>query len=139
MIRWLGQLHLAKSLLEVAATDQDLISLDELAVPFSRHVCKHLKEADRQRTFEHGRFLDGCRFYNAGKISADELVELTVLLGFNKVLDAFHNVRSQKVPTQFFVDTLRWSDGVLVAERVTTSRRRRRGLSHAAPIRLSPI
>jgi hypothetical protein len=95
---------LAKALLEIAASDRNLISLEELAVPFSRHVCEHLKEVDRQGTFEHSRFLDGCRFFNAGRISANELVELTVLLGFNNVLDAFHNVRSQKVPTQFFVD-----------------------------------
>ena len=39
---------LGKSLLELAAQGQEAVSLEELAVPFSKHVCAHLQEAPKQ-------------------------------------------------------------------------------------------
>jgi hypothetical protein len=36
---------LAKSLLEIAPTEKTNISLDELAVPFSKHLCEHIANA----------------------------------------------------------------------------------------------
>ena len=67
-------------------------------------MCEHLARVDRQGTFAHSRFLDACRFFNAGRISAEELREATTLLGFNNVIDAFHVVGSGEVPTRFFID-----------------------------------
>src|SRR5437879_3095200 len=93
---------LAKSLLEVAATGNDLVRLEDLAVPFSRHLCEHVAHVDRQGNFEHSRFLDACRFYNAGRITSDELRDATTLLGFANVIDAFHVVGTGEVPTRFF-------------------------------------
>ena len=41
---------LAKSLLEIAPTGRNVVTLDELAEPFSRHVAEHLRAADKQTT-----------------------------------------------------------------------------------------
>ncbi len=52
---------LAKSLLELGATGQEFVTIDELAVPFARHICEHTSTVDRQGTFAHSKFLDACR------------------------------------------------------------------------------
>jgi hypothetical protein len=58
---------LAKSLLELGTAGDSLITLDALAEPFSRHLCEHLGHVDRQGTFQHSKFLDACRYFNAGR------------------------------------------------------------------------
>lgn len=95
---------LAKSVLELAETGATSASLEELAVPFSRELCTHIKSVDTQSTSAGSRFLDACRHYNAGTITHDELVASTTLLGFNNVIDAFHVVGSGDVETRFFHD-----------------------------------
>ena len=102
---------LAKSLLEIASQGHEAVALADLAVPFSGHICDHLTHADRQGTFRSSRFLDACRFYNAGRISRDELVAATEVFGFNNVIDAFHTVGSGEVPTRFFHDERSKSTG----------------------------
>jgi len=106
---------LAKSLLEMSTRLSDFVTLEDLAVPFSRNICEHLLLVDRQGTFERSRFLDACRFFNAGRISDDELRDATKLLGFNNVIDAFHVVGSGDVPTRFFIDE-RNSGGIRLTE-----------------------
>ena len=98
---------LSKSLMELASQEVEAVSLAELAVPFSKHICAHLNGCDRQATSKSSRFLDACRFHNAGQISDTELVDATVLLGFNNVIDAFHVVGDGDVETRFFVDERR--------------------------------
>lgn len=95
---------LAKSLLELAATGKTFITLEELAEPFSRHITEHLKIEDKQTTSLKSRFLDICRQFNAGEVTLDELTNNTVRLGFNNVIDAFHNVNAREIPTRFFTD-----------------------------------
>ena len=107
---------LAKSLLELSRSGREDVSLDELAVPFSRHICEHLAQVDRQGTFERSKFLDACRFHNAGRISEEELRDATVLLGFNNVIDAFHVVGPADVPTRFFIDERFTSGGIRLTD-----------------------
>lgn len=95
---------LAKSLLELSQAEKEAVLLEDLAVPFARHLCEHLQLVDRQGTFASSRFLDACRYFNAGVISEDELRDSTTLLGFNNVIDAFHVVGSGDVETRFFID-----------------------------------
>jgi hypothetical protein len=95
---------LAKSLLELGQADREKVTREELAVPFSRHVCEHIARVDRQGTFEHSRFLDACRFRNAGRIGDDELWTAAATLGFNNFIDAFHTVSSTEIRTRFFID-----------------------------------
>ncbi len=95
---------LAKSVLTLAESGRTAASLEELAVPFSQELCAHIKEVDTQSTSTGSRFLDACPHFNAGRITNDELISTTALLGFNNVIDAFHVVGSGDVATRFFVD-----------------------------------
>ena len=95
---------LAKSILTLAESGATSASLEELAVPFSSELCTHLQEVDTQSTSSGSRFLDACRHFNAGRITRDELVSTTALLGFNNVIDAFHVVDRADVDTRFFTD-----------------------------------
>lgn len=38
---------LAKSLLEIAPTGKTVITLDELAIPFSKHICEHINHSPK--------------------------------------------------------------------------------------------
>lgn len=108
---------LASSLLELGAPRRgDVIRLEELAVPFAGHVCRHLKEADRQATSSSSRFLDACRAFNRGERSQDELRDATVQLGFQNVIDAFHLVGMADVNDRFFVDDRKTAGGIRVTD-----------------------
>lgn len=95
---------LAKSLMELAPTGKTFITLEELAEPFSRHITEHLKIEDKQTTSNSSRFLNICRQFNAGEIVKQQLLDQTVRLGFNNVIDAFHNLSSAEIPRRFFID-----------------------------------
>lgn len=93
---------LAKSLLEIVPTGKAEITLEELALPFSKHLCEHLKQAAKQATSSQSQFLDACTNFNQGIISHDELINTTVRKGFNNVIDAFHNVNGGTIPITFY-------------------------------------
>ncbi|MBD1836643.1 HNH endonuclease domain-containing protein [Coleofasciculus sp. FACHB-501] len=98
---------LAKSLLELAPKGKSVIPLEQLAEPFSRHITEHLKIVDKQTTSSSSRFLNACRQFNAGEISQDRLINTTVRLGFENVIDAFHYVNAGDIPKRFFTDERR--------------------------------
>ena len=95
---------LGKALLEIADKNITRISLEDLASVFSRNICEHLKENPKQGTFKSSKFLKACSDFNEGEISHNALIETTVRLGFNNVIDAFHVVNSSEVPSRFFYD-----------------------------------
>ncbi|WP_211830830.1 HNH endonuclease domain-containing protein [Kistimonas asteriae] len=96
---------LAKALYEFRDSASDLITLDALAEPFSRHVCTHIHQSSKQSTRENpGRFLDACADFNNGVIPQEQLLDQTVRLGFENVIDAFHNVARKTLDTRFFED-----------------------------------
>jgi 5-methylcytosine-specific restriction endonuclease McrA len=92
------------------------VRLEDLAVPFATHICEHLARVDRQGTFRHSKFLDACRYFNAGRISADELRTATTLLGFVNVIDAFHVVGDGDTPTRFFIDERSTTGGIRLTD-----------------------
>lgn len=93
---------LAKSLLDIVPTGKSEISLEELALPFSKHLCEHLKNAPKQGTSSKSQFLEACHNFNQGIITHEELIDVTVKKGFNNVIDAFHNVNNQSIPVNFY-------------------------------------
>ena len=95
---------LGKSLLELAQKGTEVVTLDQLADPFSRHICEHLQRVDKQTTSQSSRFLETCRKFNGGEIKEDELLDATAKLGFNNVIDAFHVVHDGEVGVRFFTD-----------------------------------
>lgn len=92
---------LAKSLLELAPLGKSVITLDELAEPFARHVTEHLSlcATQNQASEKPYPFIEACRQFNSGAIARDELIETTAREGFKVVLDKFHNVNSTALPT----------------------------------------
>ena len=93
---------LAKSLLRLAEEGKTEITLAELAVPYSQELCAHLKVAPKQVTSKSSKFLEICKQYNDGNAEYDELIATTVKLGFNNVIDAFHNVNNATLPVRFY-------------------------------------
>lgn len=93
---------LARSLLNFAEQQRTSISLDDIALEFSKNVCLHLKNNDRQGTNSSNSFLDKCRSYNASQANIDELISVTKKQGFNYVFDRFHNLTGDKLPLEFY-------------------------------------
>mgnify|MGYP000442280262 CR=1 FL=1 len=107
---------LAKALLEMKGLPNDLIKLDQLAEPFSRHLCEHLKHSPKQITSSSSTFITTCQQFNLGEISRDELIGQTVKMGFNNVIDAFHVVNREDVPKRFFLDERKSSGGIRLTD-----------------------
>ena len=107
---------LGKSLLELADKETNFVSMEDLSEPFSRHISEHLKINDRQATFQSNRFFKKARDYNNGDCSKSELLSVTVSLGFNYVIDAFHVVGGDDVPERFFMDQRTERKGILITD-----------------------
>jgi hypothetical protein len=107
---------LAASLLDLTPASGDLIRLEELAVPFARHIRQHLSHSDKQGTSSSSKFLDACRGANSGDMNESELIETTARLGFVNVIDAFHVVGGDDVPLRFFVDERNSHGGIRVTD-----------------------
>lgn len=103
---------LAKSLLELAPKGKSIITLEELAEPFSRQICEHLSSAESkglplsesqgQPTKNPYRAIEICKDFHLGNIDRDELIQKIKKEGFKVVLDKFHNVNSQEIAKRFY-------------------------------------
>lgn len=93
---------LAESLLELASQGKTEVTLQELAVPYSKHLCRHLEEAPKQVTSASSKFLTACADFNKGLLNRQTLLDTTVSLGFNNVIDAFHIVNGAPIPIEFY-------------------------------------
>jgi len=107
---------LAKSLLELRPTSGQIIKLGDIAPIYSRHLSEHIKNSDKQGTFNSSKFLDGCRKYNSGELTQAELVELTIRYGFNNVIDAFHVVGQGEIPQRFYTDERKENNGIRITD-----------------------
>ena len=54
---------LARSLLELDNNSSEIL-LDEIALPFAKNICSHLKTGDKQITSSSSQFLDYCKDFN---------------------------------------------------------------------------
>lgn len=111
---------LAKTLYDLRNHPQELIRMDELAPVFAKHISEHLKLCDKQATSGQSRFLDACRSFNKGEIQEAQLIEQTVRLGFQNVIDAFHNVHGSEIPTRFFLDERTTNGGIRLTDQFYT-------------------
>ena len=94
---------LGKTLLDLNPKTSE-VKLDDLALPFAKNICEHLKTNPKQITSRSSQFIESCESFNEGKIDESQLKDTSLRLGFNNVIDAFHNVASSEVP-RFFQDT----------------------------------
>lgn len=93
---------LTQAIIELGKAGKTVIPLEELALPYFRPIAEHLKQANKQTTSTSSRFLESCSQFNEGKIDLDRMIQLTVRLGFENVLEAFHNLPSGEIPKPFF-------------------------------------
>ena len=107
---------LGRALLELRPTSGQLVTLEELAIPFARHLCDHLRGAKKQGTFGKSRFLEACQRSISGELSSSQLVDETVRLGFVNVIDAFHIVGRGEVPQRFFTDERKGGGGIRITD-----------------------
>ena len=107
---------LAHALYDLKQPDNDLITLEALAVPFARHICAHLKQAPKQITSQRSQFLDACVQFNKGEITEEQLTGITVKLGFGAVINAFHNVNQAEIDKRFFLDERKTSKGIRLTD-----------------------
>jgi hypothetical protein len=92
----------AKSLLELIDQEKTVITLEELAEPFSRHIINHLKSQDKQGSSNSSYFLNACRSHLKNEITDEELYNITVKKGFVNVVDAFQNVAGGTIENRFY-------------------------------------
>jgi hypothetical protein len=107
---------LAQALLELRPASGQLVTLEELATLYTRHLREHLRLADKQGTFQRSQFLDACRKANAGELSEQQLLGQAIKLGFNNVIDAFHVVGPAEIPQRFFLDERPQNGGIRPTE-----------------------
>ena len=107
---------LAKSLLDINPQAGQSVKISELAPHFAGHIAEHLKQVDKQASSPSSKFLDACRSYNKGEIDKNSLIEDTVRLGFNNVIDAFHVVGGANLPKRFFIDERSQTEGIRITD-----------------------
>lgn len=106
---------LAKTLLQIENKD-NLILLENIAIPFAENVAEHLLIEEKQITSNSSKFLEICKKYNNGEVDQDRLRTETARLGFVNVIDAFHNVANDEVPFRFFDDTRKDNKGITLTD-----------------------
>ena len=103
---------LGKALIDLNKKQNDLIKLEDLADPFSNHLCQHLKHNEKQITSANSEFLNTLKKFNNNEIQINERNEVTKRLGFNNVIDAFHEVNGKTIPKLFFIDERKQNGGI---------------------------
>ncbi|MFC6085283.1 HNH endonuclease [Sphaerisporangium aureirubrum] len=94
----------ATTLLEIAATGRNRVTLEELAPRYAELLCRALQRQPRQGTAARSKFLDACHAFNAGELDGDALHRRTVHLGFNNVIDAFPQLGGDQAPVRYYED-----------------------------------
>ena len=116
---------LAKSLIDVSLDSKsDLITLDDLALPYAMHLCEHLKHSPKQSTARSSKFIQACMDFNQGAITETKLIDITTKEGFKYVLDAFHVVNTKAVherfydviDEEFFIDERKFNKGIRLTD-----------------------
>lgn len=105
---------LGKTLINLEKSNSD-IKLEDIALPFAKYVCEHLKTNPKQITSKSSKFLNYCSQFNQNEICEDILKEKTIELGFNNVIDAFHNVGQSEVP-RFFEDKRQKNKSIILTD-----------------------
>lgn len=107
---------LAKSLLELRPESGHSLKLDDIAPIYAKHISEHMRLSKTQGTFKNGKFLQACESFNRGILGVEQLSEVTVRLGFNNVIDAFHVVGQAEVGKRFYLDDRKKSNSIIITD-----------------------
>ena len=92
----------AKALLKYIEEEKTSVSLAEIAIPFADSMVEHYAHSEIQGTTPTNTYLQICGQFNSGKITKDELYQLTERHAFKYVVDAFHKVNGSDIPNKFY-------------------------------------
>lgn len=92
----------AKTLLELGKSDKTFLSLEELSPIFAKYMLEHIGNGKRQITSTSSKFINALELYNERKIEWEQLLQVTEKVGFNNVIDAFHNIPNGELNTLFY-------------------------------------
>lgn len=92
----------AKAIIELLPTGKSSLSLEDLVVLFSKNIIEHLQKNDKQGNSSSSKFLNTCRGFIAGRISEDQLIQMTIKFGFVNVVDAFQNLNGHIIKDPFY-------------------------------------
>ncbi len=107
---------LAKTLLELKPESGQLLKLSDIAPIFASNIVQHLKHSPKQTTSLSSKFLKTCQAFSENEIDHQTLIESTVRLGFNNVIDAFHIVGSGEINRKFYIDERSANDGIRITD-----------------------
>jgi hypothetical protein len=108
---------LGRALLELKSSPGDLLTLEELALPFALRLCDHLKLAPKQGITNINRALrEGCNSFNRGELDQEALRGLAFRHGFGDVIDAFHVLSGRPLDERFFIDERETCKGIRLTD-----------------------
>lgn len=95
---------LAATLIDISYRQQkEVLSLEELALPYALHLAEHLKHYPKQITLKSSLFIETCQRFIDGLVDKETLHDITIKEGFKYVLDSYHIVRNEPVDKLFFI------------------------------------
>lgn len=92
----------AKTLLELGNSKKSFVSLEELSPIYAKYMLEHIGNGKRQITSKSSKFINALNLYNDQKITWEQLMQVTEKVGFNNVIDAFHNIPNGELHTLFY-------------------------------------
>ncbi|GEL07092.1 HNH endonuclease domain-containing protein [Salisediminibacterium halotolerans] len=93
---------LSKTLLQLSQKEVGFLTLEDLSPYYVEHMLQHVRSGKRQITSTSSKFIQACHLYDAEQISWGDFIDVTQKVGFNNVLDAFHNIPNQTLDNAFF-------------------------------------
>lgn len=108
---------LGKALLDLMNAPDDLLRIDDLALPFALNLCDHLRNAPKQGATNINKALrEGCTSFNNGELEPDELRDIATRHGFGDVIDAFHVLGGRNLEQRFFLDERKNAKGIRLTD-----------------------
>ncbi|UUV26032.1 MULTISPECIES: HNH endonuclease domain-containing protein [Lysinibacillus] len=92
----------AKTLLELGESNKSFVSLEELSPIFAKYMLEHIRDGKRQITSQSSKFISALNLFHQNQITWEQLLEVTEKVGFNNVIDAFHNIPNGELDKNFY-------------------------------------
>ena len=92
----------AKTLLELGESNKSFVSLEELSPIFAKYMLEHIGDGKRQITSQTSKFISALDLFHQNQITWEQLLGVTEKVGFNNVIDAFHNIPNGELDKRFY-------------------------------------
>lgn len=92
----------AKTLLELSDNNENFVSLEDLSPIFAKYMLEHIGNGNRQITSQSSKFISALDLFEQNQITWEQLLDVTEKVGFNNVIDAFHNIPNGELDKKFY-------------------------------------